>query len=199
MIYTQLYEMAKEPHFSINIENMCNDGTIIKWLPEFFWMDNYIHNEIFHPEGNPLDHTLASMKVADNMKYDSLTKIAVMFHDIGKSVAAKNYNREKHPYHNFVYHEILGLNVFDCIKKRLNIPSKDANIIKYCIRNHMRVYRFDKIKNKHKIVETVLSPYWETLKKVCYADCASKGNDFKEDELRYLMKYGEKLARNVFY
>ena len=192
MTYLELKKLAESLDFHWEIKKMCDDGSILSWFPEAYWMDNYIHSEKYHPEGNPLDHTLACLKLADDYEYDALTKIAILFHDIGKAVAAGNY-KEGHLYHNFLEHEKLGVPVFECLAKRFGIPDEDAEAIKFCIRYHMRCHHFQKMR-KSKVVETVLSPYWPMLKNVSYVDCASREINFRYDEIMESYEYGEKIA-----
>lgn len=193
MTWNELFELAKEPDFAWRISQMCDNGDILDWLPEAYWLDSYIHHPDHHPEGNPLDHTIMCLRLADMYEYDPLSKIAVLFHDVGKAVSAIKYDRETHPYHAFYDHEKNGLPVFECIAKRLNIPEKDAECIAFCIRKHMYAHKFRKMTEK-KIVETVLSPYWSTLKNVSYVDCASRKENFRKDEIVDSFNYAENVT-----
>ena len=193
MTWKELLELAKEPDFSWHIKKMCDDGSIMEWFPEAFWLDNYIHSAEHHPEGNPLDHTLKCLQLADDFEFDPLSKIAVLFHDVGKAVSAIKYDKEKHPYHAFYNHEKNGLPVFECIVKRMDIPEKEAECIAFCIRYHMRSHRFHKMREQT-VVETVLSPYWPTLKNVSYVDAASRLGNFDKNEVVSEFKYAEEVT-----
>ncbi len=191
--YSELKKLAARPDFAAVIGGMCDDNSIMAWLPEAFWLDNYIHREKHHPEGGPLDHTLACLALADSLGYDPLSKIAVLFHDVGKAVSAGRYDRRTHPYQTFIGHEVSGVPVFGCIAGRLGIPEEDAEAIRYCIRFHMLSHRFHKLK-KHSVLEIVLSPYYPVLKNVSYADCASRGRHFNSEELTASFAFAEKTA-----
>lgn len=191
--YGDLKTLASKPGFAGAISGMCRDNSIMEWLPEAFWLDSHVHRELHHPEGNPLDHTLACLEVADSLDYDAISKTALLFHDIGKAASAGGYDRFKHPYHNFLRHEERGIPVFDCIAGRLRVPDEDADVIRYCIRFHMHSHRFQKME-KHSVLEIVLSPYYPVLKNVSYADCASRRENFRQDEILASFAYAEDLA-----
>lgn len=193
MTWKELLELAKKPDFSRRIKEMCDDGSILSWFPEAFWLDSYIHHPEHHPEGNPLEHTLKCLQLADDYEYNPLAKIATLFHDVGKAVSAIKYDKETHPYHAFYEHEKKGLPVFECIAKRMDIPEKDAECIAFCIHRHMYSHKFREM-TKKKIVETVLSPYWLTLKKVSYVDCASRMHHFRKDEIVDSFSYAEEIT-----
>ncbi|MBR5734247.1 MAG: HD domain-containing protein [Desulfovibrionaceae bacterium] len=194
--YADLWKLAEMPDFARRMEAMCDDGSIMEWLPEAFWLDNYLHKKAFHPEGNPLEHTLCCLKIADARAFDPLSKIAVLFHDIGKASCADGYDAETHPYHRFYGHEMAGLSVFRCVAKRLGIPKSDSGPIAFCIRYHMRAHKFREMRVQ-KVLETVCSPHWEVLKKVSYADSASRAGLFNEQELLDSFAYAEGLKRDA--
>lgn len=159
--------------FANFINDWCYNNNLQKYLPEIAKLDEFIHNEKWHPEGNPLDHTIECIRVADKMNYKPLVKLAVLFHDIGKGICAVKYNKDTHPYHNFISHEFEGLHLIENVAKRIEIPYKELDIIKFCIKNHMKVHLFNKMK-KHKIEKIVLDSRWPILKNICYCDDASR-------------------------
>lgn len=179
-------------------------------FPEIWNMRDYNHAHIHHPEGALMRHSdftgflPLSLKALDEgwelyhagSVYDHMMScmnqlneddsleviIGTLYHDIGKPISASLKDEEYGTY-SFKRHEYLGKNVWGelCAKRKFNNDIKD--VVKFCIEHHMNCNN-SKLKRKGTILELALSPYFETLKRVCYADDASRGPEVY-DEARY--------------
>lgn len=192
MTYLDLLKSA-EDSLSAQILDWKTDGTLEKEFPELFRLGEYIHNPTHHPEGNPLQHTIEAVRIADILCLSPLEKIAVLFHDLGKGVTADRYDEETHPYHCFYGHEEKGSDVFDTLAERLEIPDYDRECIKFCIRNHMRVHKARELTRK-KLKKLVLDKFWPTVKMVAYCDEACRRELFDKQRYWDTIEYADSVS-----
>lgn len=168
-IWKEFWKMACGDNFSKGVILMKETKILRHILPEMYVMDQYPHYRKHHPEGNVWEHVVGVMRQLDNKS--AVIKLGGMFHDIGKPSAYKWYE-EKQKYH-YLKHDFIGLDVFKDIVLRLHIPKVIAEEIRYCIKNHMRMHDFNKMKDA-KCYRMMDSPYWESLYEVAYADDRSR-------------------------
>lgn len=196
--------ISKTDDFHSLIIDWRDSGYLQKILPEISILDEYIHNPKYHTEGciddnygTVLDHIIACIHVADCIIASPLTKMCVLFHDIGKGITADNYNSETHPYHTFYGHETKGLSIIDKVAKRIDIPNDDLAIIKYCIRHHMDCHRLT-IMRPFKVKNICSSSYWYIIKDVAFCDSMSRGaNLFSSYEFLKNMEYGDSIHLGI--
>ncbi|MFN2364107.1 MAG: hypothetical protein ABR596_07405 [Halarsenatibacteraceae bacterium] len=106
--------------------------------------------EEYHPEGDAFNHTMLALDkiiqltskpdFSDQRKF--MLRYTILVHDIGKSATpAKEY-----PHH--YDHEDYGLAILDTIKTRQDyiLPEKTYRAARLVIKQHMRVYYFNKMK-----------------------------------------------------
>lgn len=179
-------------------------------FPEIYKMRDYNHHWVHHPEGALMKHpnirgflplelkkldegweVFHAGSVYDHMmscmnqleESDSLEVImSTLYHDIGKPISATLKDADFGTY-AFKRHEYLGSNVWGelCAKRKFSNELKE--VVKFCINNHMNGNNPD-MKRKGSILEIALSPHFEVLKRVCFADDASRGPEVY-DEVRF--------------
>ena len=193
-----LLKIAKSDTFYSQLLSWRDNGEMMKLLPEFAIMDEFVHNPKFHPEGSTedsygtaLDHIIESVRIADKLLYTPEEKICVLFHDIGKCRTSSGYTIER-PFHNFYGHENVGIKVLDCMRGRLDISDDLAYKMCHCIRYHMHVHKVREMR-VFKVQNLVRHPLWELLKKVSYCDDASRGSAFDAEIFRKNIEYAESM------
>ena len=196
MLMKDLLEYAKREDFHKLLYEWRDSNYLMKILPEFAVMDEYVHNPVFHPEGmsedsygTALSHTIESVRIADSLGYLPCEKMCVLFHDIGKCKTPSGYTLER-PFHNFYGHENVGVYVLKCMIERLDIPDLLAYKMAHCIRYHMHVHKVQ-VMRQGKVEKLVRHPLWELLKKVSWCDDASRGEAFDEEIFKKNIEYAE--------
>ena len=106
--------------------------------------------EEHHPEGDAFNHTMlafeeiirltAKPEFTDRKKF--MLRYAILVHDLGKAATPP----EEYPHH--YDHEEYGLAILDTIKARQDyiLPEKTYKAASLVIKQHMRVYYFNKMK-----------------------------------------------------
>ena len=106
--------------------------------------------EEYHPEGDAFNHTMLTLdriarltskpEFTDDKKF--MLRYAILIHDIGKAATPA----EEYPHH--YDHEDYGLAILDTIKARKDyiLPEKTYRTARLVIKQHMRVYCFNKMK-----------------------------------------------------
>jgi len=167
--------LASQSNFYNIIELMLENSELKTLLPDIYLLKFYKQSKKWHPEGNVLQHTIASLKTVKSNNY--LVNLSILFHDIGKPLAYKLRDGNKHTYYN---HERLGINYFKhYIAKELDLNDNEIEIISYCIKEHMRYHLIPKMKNR-KVKNLLNHKYHSILKEVSYADTYSRGDDIAD-------------------
>ena len=194
MTYDDLYSAAKSRYFVTIIKNFKKNREIKKFIPELEELSYYNQKPEFHPEGITVwDHVIAALETYTGT--DPIVKLAILFHDIGKSNTASGYDPETHPYYSFHDHQYTGVDLMDSVGSRLGFPKDVIDTIKYCIRNHMRTHKLLKM-NPGKVRTLAQHKDWEILKEVSYCDDACRGPIvFDEERFNENMNHAEKLRQ----
>ncbi len=161
-----------------------DDLTLLeKILPEVACLKNYKHNPEYHPEGpTVMDHTIKCLEISND---PYLSKLAILFHDIGKSVTMKE--RDGQPtYHR---HELKSAEMTKEICERLKFSLDNSNIIIDAIADHMKFHKILEMRPS-KIVRLVNSDHFDTLIDVARADEFSRGEKFA-----YFNQFPDKIKR----
>ena len=152
----------------------------ITYLPEIYMLEQYNQNPEHHPEGyTVLDHILKA--ICDYKGKDPIVNVSLLFHDIGKGITA--CPSENGPYFRFYGHDKEGHTYFNNdIVNKYEIPEKEAYIIGYVIRNHMRFHRACEMRTA-KCKAIASDPNFDILAKVCYHDDHCRGEkNFRKAE-----------------
>ncbi|MDD3040551.1 HD domain-containing protein [Bacteroides sp.] len=123
------------------IINLSAIGALSKVLPEIDIMRNFEQRVDRHPEGNALNHIINCLARL-NWDDSDLIKICVLLHDVGKPVAFKDGH--------FHGHDEMGVPIAIDIAKRLGFTEPELEVIAWCVRHHMKLHRFDEMKDKKK-------------------------------------------------
>ena len=107
-------------------------------------------DEVHHPEGDVLSHTLQVLEIAFRESYDLDLIFAAMFHDIGKAFCKKG--------HETVSCKMAGQY---CTAKTM-----------WLIENHMKFWYFilGEMRRKQKVQNLILSPWFIDLTLLCRWD-----------------------------
>jgi len=132
-IKAELDKMLCGPNPALSIKMLHEFGLLKLILPEVAAMDGVTQPEVFHPEGDVLQHTLLML---DHMTMvDSDLAWSVLLHDVGKPpTISVDFNNVEH----FYGHEDKGAQMAGGILKRLRFPARSIENIVHAVRNHMR-------------------------------------------------------------
>jgi len=109
-------------------------GLLAEILPEVNAMVGVKQSPDFHPEGDVFQHTVAML---DRLRHPSLDlALAVLLHDVGKPVVARQTVGEGH----VRGHEVVGAGVAEAVLQRLRYPNRLRDAVVECVRNHMRYH-----------------------------------------------------------
>lgn len=179
------------------IEHLKDVGLLKLILPEIDTMSNFEHTPATHPEGNVFEHTMEALRKSNSN--DPITNIAIMFHDLGKTITQTyDIDTRNVKYHG---HEAEGVKLFDIIVKRLKFNNEDRDAITFAIEHHMLGRSFTDIK-KSKLLQLRQDKNWSVLKNTIYGDEAARKHLFDPNEYETRMnkveditnKFGEKKA-----
>lgn len=132
-IKAELDKMLTGPNPALSIKMLHEFGLLKLILPEVAAMDGVTQPELFHPEGDVLQHTLLMLE--HMTMHDSDLAWSVLLHDIGKPpTASVGFDNVEH----FYGHEDSGARMASDIMKRLRFPARSAENIISAVRNHMR-------------------------------------------------------------
>jgi tRNA nucleotidyltransferase (CCA-adding enzyme) len=173
--FNNLIEASKQDDFADILERWMTTGVFKVALPEFQDMIGKTHPVIWHPEGDCAEHTLAAIRNTDLSDFSDdihwLIRLSTFFHDIGKPVVFKIRDDGRETYFG---HDNSGVRVFKDICDKHNINDTELiDIIEFCIRNHMKLHLFDKMRQK-KIDILVNDDKWTILKGVGKSDIYSR-------------------------
>ena len=141
-------------------------------LPEVHQLKYFKHNMQHHPEGlYVFDHVIECLKLTNG--FDPISKIAVLFHDVGKGISLIEINGLP-KYH---YHAHEGAKLVEQICNRLKFSTYAKDILVYTARNHMKFHHILEMKPS-KIARMVNSGNFDTLVNVGFADNFSRGDAF---------------------
>lgn len=122
-----------------------------------------------HPEGTTtFKHTLKALE--STKKASNLELLAILFHDIGKSVT----HEVKDGKHTYYGHDKAGVPIINEICKRLKLSNEEQKLLTFCAKNHMKFHRIPEMK-RSKIVKLIQHENFGELITVCFAD--SIGNE----------------------
>lgn len=142
-------------------------------FPEVTAMKYFDHDMVWHPEGRTVfDHTI---KCLETMEYEApISKIAVLFHDLGKTINFQEKHGWKLSYHK---HEHASVELTKEVASHLRFGSMQTEALLFAVGNHMKFQDIAEMKPS-KIARLVSSPYFTILLDVAKADEFSRGEVF---------------------
>lgn len=154
-------------------------------LPEVANLKNFIHNFKHHPEGPTVyDHVIKCLEISNA---DYISKLSIMFHDVGKGVTFSEENGKPH----FYGHAKAGVKLAKYRCKRLGFSKAHSDAIEYAVANHMKWNKIPEMKPS-KIARMVSNPNFDILVEVTRVDEFSRGETFKHKG-----KFAEELKRAI--
>ncbi len=161
-----------------------DDLTLLeKILPEVACLKHYKHNPEHHPEGpTVMDHTIKCLEISDD---PYLSKLAILFHDIGKSVTMEEVGGQP-TYHR---HELKSAEMMKEICERLKFSSNDSDILINAVADHMKFHKILEMRPS-KVARLVNSDHFDTLMDVARADEFCRGEKFA-----YFDQFPDKIKR----
>jgi tRNA nucleotidyltransferase/poly(A) polymerase len=159
-----------------------------KILPEVHALKYFRHDMEHHPEGPTVfDHTIECIRILEDQSW--ISKLAAMFHDVGKSISFQEDKGWKMGYWG---HAQAGSKlVHHILTDRFHFHNHDRDAIVYAVDNHMKFHRILEMKPA-KIARMVSHPAFQTLCDVAWADEFSRGEKFA-----HYGEYDEKLNKAV--
>lgn len=142
-------------------------------LPEVAAMKYFDHDMAWHPEGRTVfDHTI---KCLETMEYEApISKLAVLLHDLGKTVRFQEKHGWKLSYHT---HERASVALTEEVARYLNFSLPATKALLFAVGNHMKFQYITSMKPS-KLVRLVNSTYFPVLLDVAKADEFSRGEVF---------------------
>lgn len=150
-------------------------------------------NPIWHPEIFVFNH-INYVTTRLFLKYNDINlTLAGLFHDLGKIDTTKwDEDRKTWTAHD---HETYSVKYVDQYSWWINNRGGDVDIIKYIVKNHMRIKYFDSMKRGKKI-QLFEHPYFDLLLKFNSADYGGDGLDCKEIIYPVIKNYKKRTKRN---
>ncbi len=160
-------------------------GLLREILPEVADCEGVTQDEIFHPEGDVLEHTF---RVVESLrKPDFPLALAAILHDVAKPATRRSADRIR-----FHGHDTRGAEMADQICRRLRLSKKDTAAVVELVRNHMHFVNLQKMRES-KLRRFLESPLAGAHVELHRADClASHG---KLDNIRYIAAMRRKWGR----
>lgn len=145
-IRDELWRVLETERAARGVRLLEEHGLLEKILPELERTKRVEQPERYHPEGDVYTHTLLALEVADRLGFEPLVKLAVLLHDIGKPVALK-----KNEGQNMAGHDVIGERMAGEVCRRLRLSGEQIKIIKYLVRQHMRVAKLPEMARARQI------------------------------------------------
>ncbi|MFQ6090164.1 MAG: HD domain-containing protein, partial [Candidatus Bipolaricaulia bacterium] len=136
-IRDELLRLLETPRAARGIALLEEHGILELILPELLTTKGVKQPEKYHPEGDVYTHTLLALELADRLGFEPLVKLAILLHDIGKPAAYERNRGE-----NMAGHEAMGEELAGRVGRRLRLSNEQVRIIRYLIRQHLRVAIF---------------------------------------------------------
>ena len=128
-IWREMEKALADPNFYKFVLAARDCGALQQILPEVEALWSVPERTDYHPEGNSGEHTILSLKAASSN--DSLVNMAVLLHDVGKTVTPK----DKWPCH--ANHDVFADDIIVRLSSRLQIPRRYAGFSRFCAKHHM--------------------------------------------------------------
>lgn len=151
------------PKPSTAFTDMSNLGILDLIIPELEQLKGMAQPYEYHQEGDVWNHTMGAI---DSLPVEAplIARLATLFHDIGK---AYTYSRKERI--RFDSHAPTGAEVTEQIMKRLKFSKNQIEAVTWCIKYHMNMMDFLKMKDK-KLRQWLHHPQMENLLILMKAD-----------------------------
>lgn len=180
------------------IQLLDNFGISQLILPEWTALQGFTHDPQWHPEGgSTVQGHIRECLVQGNFEGDAVANLAILFHDLGKATTRGVKDNGHSNYHG---HERAGVPIVQGIFDRLrfsDLSAQDKEDILFATEKHMLVHNLRDL-SVRTLSKLILSPSWNVLKQVSFADEASRGADlFDQDEFTDRLQWAESRVNNI--
>ena len=118
-------------------------GVLINYIPRLTLLCRKKEKKKHHPEGNSWEHTLLAMGNCAALKlHKADQKVAVLFHDIGKTMVVKKLADEG----CYNGHDDLGIPVLKELQEELKLPKSVLKLAKMVVFYHMRFWKLKEMR-----------------------------------------------------
>lgn len=197
-VWKEFEKALKTSNFEKFIKVMDCTATLEFLFPKIAKLKNVPEILSHHPEGNTYNHTLLTIKYADEHGYNEYEKFSLLLHDIGKYLTPKDVL----PHH--YGHEERGLSLIDEICRIYKVPNSYKDIAKMCCKYHMSIRRLYEMKTGsiYDIVCDVTKGFkdysnMQLLLNVAKADLYGRGKQPREERVKQFDECS-KIASEMF-
>lgn len=113
----------------LGLEHLRSAGFLARYWPELAALAAVDHDKDFHPEGDGWHHSLEALRQRNGT--DPVLSLALLLHDIGKTVAERNGERA------FDEHSRLGAVLARDFLRRLEFAEETVQAVFFLVQNHM--------------------------------------------------------------
>lgn len=136
-ITKELYSALATPNPEKFFELLHETGALRHILPELDVLWGIPQTEQYHPEIDTGIHVMMSLQQAVKFTDDPATRLATLFHDLGKGITPV----ENYPAHH--NHEELGVDLIQNIANRLALPKEHSVLCQLVSKLHLNMHRLD--------------------------------------------------------
>jgi tRNA nucleotidyltransferase/poly(A) polymerase len=163
----------KGPQFARFILLLDDLRLLQRVLPEVHALKYFKHDLEHHPEGVYVyAHTIKCLEIMGDHGY--ISKLAALFHDVGKAVSFQETYGWKLSYHG---HAKSGTKLTSQILNRLKFGNIHKAPILFAVENHMKFHKILDMKPS-KVARLVTHPHFSVLVDLAWADEFSRGEAF---------------------
>lgn len=167
-------------------------------LREWVDLNGFTHDPIHHPEGcSTVKGHILQCLIQGGFTNDPVANLAIFCHDLGKAVTRGIKDNGHSNYHG---HEAAGVPIVQELFDRLrfnDLSSADKDSILFATERHMLIHNIRELSTRT-LAKLVLSPGWNVLKQVGFADEASRGPElFDQAEFTAKIAWAEEKVQNI--
>jgi len=130
-IRDELSKMLTEGEAAAAFRILDRTGLLDRALPEVAAMKGVAQPEVFHPEGDVFEHTMACLAQLRGAPLS--LALAALLHDVGKPVTQRFAERIR-----FDFHDMRGARIAERVLRRLRFPNNVVDTVVWLVEQHMR-------------------------------------------------------------
>lgn len=158
-------------------------------IPNFEKMESVMQNHPCHFNESVLEHTLI---VFDNVEKNVVTRMAALFHDIGK---VKCHTVGEDGYDHFHGHANESVIEFNEFAKDIKMDYETKDAVSIIIKNHDARYKLSEEKEIKRFLSKMDLKYLDNLFDLMYGDVLGQNKNIHEEELKRLEDFKAKCKK----
>lgn len=197
-IWKEFEKALHTNHFANFIKVMDTTNVMDAIIPEISAEKAISEIEEQHPEKNTFEHTMLTLKYADENSMSPMVKFGLVFHDVGKILTPESVK----PHH--YGHEEAGLNLIKVICYRLRVKSEYSNFALKACKYHMTLRKMHMMKagKIYDVVEDITNGFkdiqtMKALFDVSKADLFGRGKKPSDDQVKQF-NTSYKIANDMY-